>query len=214
MKSLLYPSVSLLLLTLASSTVRAQPAAPVPFAAKGAPFSAEAVEEETYTRPDGYAMRRSWMSKIFRDSKGRLRFENENDHGASIAIFDPVRQVHILLFPASKIANVTKLSPEWGPPMSSPVASTAPDYKREDLGSKEIEGYSASGTRASGTGRDGLWLWEHWFSSDLRITLLSALEHPRGKSTNRVFNIRLGDPDPSVFEIPEGYSVKQIKTRE
>jgi hypothetical protein len=27
-----------------------------------------------------------------------------------------------------------------------------------------------------------------------------------------VFNIRLGDPDPSVFKIPEGYTVRDIET--
>jgi hypothetical protein len=56
---------------------------------------------------------------------------------------------------------------------------------------------------------------EEWFSKDLKITLLYTNDDPRFAVTvNKVVNIHAGNPDPAVFHIPEGYTVKDVYCRD
>jgi hypothetical protein len=50
---------------------------------------------------------------------------------------------------------------------------------------------------------------ETWHSPELKITLLSVNDDPRtGKRTTEVTDLDRAEPDPSVFQVPEGYTVK------
>ena len=93
----------------------------------------------------------------------------------------------------------------------------------EQLGKKEIEGFIASGNRHSRTipaGEIGnekpiVATTETWFSEDLKTTLLSVADDPRtGQRITRLTNIRVGDPDPQLFQIPPDYTVKDFPARE
>jgi hypothetical protein len=47
---------------------------------------------------------------------------------------------------------------------------------------------------------------ESWYSETLKVTLLYKLSDSRdGETTIRLTNIRPGEPDPSLFEVPAGY---------
>jgi hypothetical protein len=53
---------------------------------------------------------------------------------------------------------------------------------------------------------------EHWMSPLLGFWLQQEIDYPpspkhNSKWTRRVTNLRLGDPDPSTFDPPSGYSV-------
>jgi hypothetical protein len=50
---------------------------------------------------------------------------------------------------------------------------------------------------------------ESWRSPELNIILLSVHEDPRtGTRTAEVTDLDRAEPDPSVFQVPEGYTVK------
>lgn len=88
----------------------------------------------------------------------------------------------------------------------------------EDLGATEIEGFTVTGTRFTHTiaagemGNDQPMTTtsERWFSSDLKMDLLNKSESPEsGKHVRKLVNIRMGDPDPLLFQVPADYTVKE-----
>jgi hypothetical protein len=93
-------------------------AARVPFeqAFKGAPYSAETVVESTQTLADGNRINRKTTGRVYRDSDGRTRREEDRDFAAmtpggptanrmtSISIVDPVAGFSYSLDPEHKVA--------------------------------------------------------------------------------------------------------------
>lgn len=52
---------------------------------------------------------------------------------------------------------------------------------------------------------------EVWYSPDLDKYLLQITDDPRtGTHTLEATDLRLGEPDPSLFQIPEGYTVHDV----
>jgi hypothetical protein len=196
---------------------------------KGAPFSADIVNVFTRVLPDGNRITRETQGKTFRDSEGRMRNETEMDlmngmKRVNVIISDPVQQVMIILDPQAKTATVhhSKLPmnrPRGTPQPTAPAAaSPAPRQSSwEPLGTKEIEGFTVSGTRFTNTieaGRIGnekpiTSVRENWFSEELKVDLLATRDDPEsGHSTRRLTNIHTGDPDPLLFQVPADYTVK------
>jgi hypothetical protein len=53
---------------------------------------------------------------------------------------------------------------------------------------------------------------EFWYSPQLGLNLLSFRSDPRiGKQTFTVTTVTLGDPDPSLFELPAGFKVVDVR---
>lgn len=86
-----------------------------------------------------------------------------------------------------------------------------------DLGTQTIEGVSAKGKKITHTiaaGQVGNDLpivitTETWYSPDLKVTVMSKSTDPRmGETTYRLTNISRSEPDPSLFQIPSDYTVK------
>jgi hypothetical protein len=96
-------------------------------------------------------------------------------------------------------------------------AGAAPgDMKRDSLGTKQIEGITADGTRMTMTipaGRIGndrpiSMVTESWYSKQLQTTVMTKTSDPRmGDSTYRLTNINQAEPDPALFQVPTGYTV-------
>jgi hypothetical protein len=93
--------------------------------------------------------------------------------------------------------------------------------EREQLGGKTIAGVYAEGIRitrtipegAEGNDRPIVRMNETWRSSELRITLYSVNSDPRtGTRATEVTDLDRGEPDPAVFQAPEGYEVKDQTT--
>jgi hypothetical protein len=93
-----------------------------------------------------------------------------------------------------------------------------PQFSTEDLGTQIIEGIQAEGRRqtttwpvgAIGNDRPVTNTNETWRSPDLKEIILSKSDDPRnGESTNKLVNINRSEPDPSLFEVPPGYTVKE-----
>jgi hypothetical protein len=85
---------------------------------KGAPYSAEAITERTQTLGDGNRIIHKSTAKVFRDSEGRTRREQQldaignweasEDAPRRIFIQDPVGKVHYILEPENQIARKIK----------------------------------------------------------------------------------------------------------
>lgn len=88
------------------------------------------------------------------------------------------------------------------------------ETKTEQLGSKNIEGVEAEGTRsvttipagAIGNERPIETVYEKWYSKELQLVVMSKRSDPRfGEQTYRLTNIVRSEPDPSLFSVPAGY---------
>jgi hypothetical protein len=96
-------------------------------------------------------------------------------------------------------------------------AGTSSPATKEDLGQRVIEGVTAKGTRATTVipaGAIGNELpitvtSEEWFSPDLKVLVMTKHADPRsGETTYRLTGITRGEPDPSLFELPAGVTIK------
>ncbi len=90
------------------------------------------------------------------------------------------------------------------------------ETKTESLGTQTIGGVSAVGTRTTRTipaGEIGneqpLEITsEVWTSPDLQMVVLSKRNDPRiGETVYRLTNIQRAEPDPSLFQIPSGFTI-------
>lgn len=200
---------------------------------KGVPFSADVVNETNRVLADGNRIHQETPGKIFRDSEGRTRDESEFELGGGgekqvrVLIFDPVQQVFISLSPQTKSATVQHLRPpvparpegvtSKPPAQAQAVPQQHTSVKTEQLGTKEIEGFTVTGKRTSITTEAGtignekplVRVTESWMSRDLGRPLLTITDDPQsGQRITRLTNIQTGDPDPLLFQVPSDYTVK------
>jgi len=96
------------------------------------------------------------------------------------------------------------------------VAPSNWEKRTENLGTQNIEGVEAEGTRtvttipadAIGNERPIEITYEKWYSKDLQLVVMSKHNDPRfGEQTYRLTNIVRNEPDPSLFTVPNGYKV-------
>ena len=102
--------------------------------------------------------------------------------------------------------------PASGDPVTAPV--------QEDLGTQNVNGVLARGTRSTITipagqiGNDHALLVvdERWYSDELGMPVKTSNSDPRfGTTTFELTNISRAAPDPSLFQIPADYSVTDSK---
>ncbi len=103
-----------------------------------------------------------------------------------------------------------------GAAVFAPSARSKWDTRTEELGEQNIEGVSAKGTRtittipagAIGNERPIETIYEKWYSPELHVVVFSKHSDPRfGEQTYRLTNINRSEPDPSLFQVPNGYKV-------
>lgn len=88
----------------------------------------------------------------------------------------------------------------------------------EDLGFQMQNGVMAQGTRSAltipqgqiGNNRDIHVVNERWYSKDLQMVVKSVNSDPRfGVTTFELTNISQNAPDPTLFQVPTGYTVTE-----
>jgi len=202
----------------------------------GSPFSATAISETTQTLTDGNRITRKTQSNLYRDSQGRFRkevsFSGIGPLAASgqphsfVVIHDPVAGTNFVLEQEEKIAR--KLPGKMMPPPGADTAKDQVEYqiqaasqdavKTESLGTQEVNGLMAEGTRVTRTiaaGQIGNELpitivSETWYSNDLKMTVTSKRNDPRfGETTYNLTNIQRTEPDASLFAVPQGYTITE-----
>lgn len=122
-------------------------------------------------------------------------------------------------------AVFTQRLPHPGPDQGPVVfwhANKETKVNTEPLGSQIIEGVAAEGTRQTsvipageiGNERPIEVVSERWFSPELKTVVLTIHRDPRfGETIYRLTNINRSEPDPSLFEVPGDYAVKDAAVR-
>jgi hypothetical protein len=127
--------------------------------------------------------------------------------GTSGACFYPPRA------PGRVVLDKSRINP---PNPSSPRVPMRPKPVVEDLGTQQMEGLTVYGTKttttipagALGNDRPMETVSESWFSKELNIYVLIKNSDPRnGENTIRTTNIDRSEPDPSLFQVPPGYTL-------
>jgi hypothetical protein len=158
------------------------------------------------------------------------------DAPVMIEISDPVAHVHYFLNPTDKTAQKQSTRPREALPVSqertafftredrAPQPSQAADSEppkmtEEKLGTQTIEGLLVAGTRhtitwpvnsSMGNDRPITSVTETWSSPELNIVVLHKRSDPRsGENTWKLTNISRAEPDPSLFQPPADYTVKE-----
>lgn len=223
--------MAVLVVLVSGILVRAQTSY-VPSGMKGVPFSAEVVNETIRVLPDGNRIHQETHGKRFRDSEGRTRVEYASmmprgDEIEHVNIIDPVQQEFIFLNPGgektatvqhmNQHVTVTPNSLQKDTGIVARGRTSATTMEVEDLGTRMIEGFTARGTRHKRTIAAGeignekplATVTESWYSDELQEVLLSETDDPQsGHHTTKLVNIQRGEPDPALFQIPAGYTVK------
>ena len=191
----------------------------------GAPFSADVVSQSTQVQADGTPVTQESHGKMFRDSAGRTRSENEMESHRFVTIVDPVQGTSTVLDVAAKSATVFHLpsAPAVSAHKVNLAAPTQAGRARiqrltppgsEDLGTMMMEGFAVIGTRRAGLSEAAKVsaanvVTESWFSKELKVDLLVSRQGPQSASrTTRLTNITPGEPDPTVFQVPADYTVR------
>lgn len=197
----------------------------------GVPFNGTVKVERSRVHPDGSIVNLKTIRAIARDSRGRIHNESrelvpvsstETPRITSIHLYDPQTRISVMLNPQARTfwTSVVNRPPSTVPPAllnASPTGNSLPQNeftKEEDLGIQDVEGVPVHGVREtqaiaaenSGTGKEVLITDEYWYSDDLRINLMIKHSDPRsGTVTMTVVQVTRTDPDPALFEIPDGY---------
>lgn len=165
--------------------------------------------------------------------------------GRLVTITDPVARVHYSLDLTRKIATQLPLpftKRIEAPPVGAAAAgerhavlhqeigdrevhgmlhqeihSPKMEFRSEPLGTREIEGVQAEGTRTTTTIPAGAIgnvaatdiVSERWYSPDLQIVVLSRRTDPRfGDTTYRLENIIRGEPAAELFKVPADFTIE------
>ena len=97
--------------------------------------------------------------------------------------------------------------------------SGADNEMKEQLGKQNIEGVEAEGTRTTvtipageiGNERAIEIVTERWYSPELQLVVMTKHSDPRnGETTYKLTNINRSEPARSLFEVPPGFTVKEM----
>ena len=194
------------------------------------PFSATALIQDRQVLSDGSVSVTRNVNLICRDSQGRTHGEMrprmpDSDRGmpplSEVHIYDPQTGVKTTYTIASHVA--TRQIQFRHIQTDNTAITASPGVEVEDLGSKIIDDIEARGTRRTvlvpaaigGTGVPMKVFDEFWYSEQLHVNLLLIHNDPRlGVHMVSLTNIKREEPDPSFFEVPEGYKIVDVTPTE
>jgi hypothetical protein len=198
-----------------------------------APFTLLLETEWVRGLPDGGSITTVNKRQIARDTEGRIYMERwflvpkdgkDKSQMTTIQISDPASHTLYNCFmrsPKKECMLVTYTpSPNavfkfQGPP-TGPLPNGRGEAIHEDLGNQLVSGLETTGTRDTIIFNPGLFgndrkmtiEREFWYSPKLGFNVLSKRSDPRiGTQTFTVTNLILSEPDPNLFNLPEGFKV-------
>jgi hypothetical protein len=198
-----------------------------------APFTLVLETEWVRGLPDGGSITTANKRQIARDAAGRIYMERwilvpKNGKVKSwmttIQISDPHNHTLYNCF-MNRDAKECTLIPYAAPvdavfnfqgPRTGPLSDNSGEAIHEDLGKQLIAGVETIGMRDTvvynadlfGNDRKMTIEREFWYSPKLGFNLLSKRSDPRiGTQTFTATNLILSDPDPKLFDLPEGFKV-------
>ena len=127
------------------------------------------------------------------------------------------QRAKVLTLRQAELENVIRLRGESGVTLAMPFAvSSKYETKTDSLGTQNVEGVEAEGTRSTttipagaiGNERPIEVVYERWYSKDLQMIIMSKHVDPRvGEQTYRLTNVRRDEPSPTLFSPPSDYRV-------
>jgi len=147
------------------------------------------------------------------EARATARLKTRNSAGA-VASAEPV---------AGAVTNVVTSAGGVAGTFASSISMSAgervdAEVNQESLGAQTIEGVQAEGTRVTftipagkiGNERPIVTVNERWYSQELQTIVMSKNSDPRmGETTYRLTNIVRSEPDPSLFQVPADYTIKE-----
>jgi hypothetical protein len=202
----------------------------------GLPFTATVSVQNSQVLADGNQIQNTSTGTLARDSQGRTHRDMTLPAIGPMAgrsaphvsmINDPVANVHYMLDPDKKEAHEMSWhghkDGRHGGPKGAAIRAGShgeePDQANvttTSLGVKTFNGVSATGTLvtrtipagAIGNQKPIVITNERWYSADLQIVVLSKTSDPRmGDFVRQLTNIQTTEPDPSLFQVPAGYTI-------
>ena len=197
------------------------------------PYTAEYTVTTVRTLANGVTITQESTEKKAVDSQGRQMNATTMSHGSGeqnfdtfFHVFDPVSRTSINWTSRGKQANVFVM-PEPGERQTCAINRDPTPPRREtrekpvveQLGTTTIQGIEAKGQRftttipAGAEGNDAPLVTtnEHWYATApnlRRLVVREIMDDPRsGKTTRELTNFVQGDPDPGLFEPPQGYEI-------
>jgi len=172
------------------------------------------------------------MALLSRDAEGRTRQEyivrrEDGTEIHNVRVIDPTAGVTLMwVVGGDVLSHVVSIEPL---PMRQQHTGPVPDDPEPAVGSKPcggeckleilpaqlINGFRCRGFRVKrilhdpDTKKDSIQTTENWSSPELGVILRHVdVDVLSGRSTSDVTNIVRGDPDPSLFQPPQGYAVQ------
>lgn len=189
----------------------------------GIPIAFDQIEERSHELPNGsYSVESVIHSKTYRDAAGRIRTDSEVQDGSghtistSSTVMDPTNGSGLILLEGERIAYRIAFPISTDSKLFSADAldETEPAHKwkttSEEAGTSVIGGVAFSGRRVTQNAEDdpGLQrIFEYWNSDALKLTGAINISGLREKYMARIENLRRGEPDPALFQIPPGYKI-------
>ncbi|MGB6133593.1 MAG: hypothetical protein WCC14_15075 [Acidobacteriaceae bacterium] len=188
------------------------------------PYTLTRTSTIVQTLVNGATITRTFTVKSARDSEGRMYSETHLTTPIGVihyTVFDPVARTITNWDNRTKTAIVTHIpaqAPEVDAARQPQAVRKSGQVTREDLGVRTIAGAEARGTRITvvvptgeaGNDRPFTIVTNEWTSTQYHIPLLTIRDDPRsGKRTDEVTEFQPGEPNPALFRIPEGYTVRE-----
>jgi hypothetical protein len=204
----------------------------------GEPYTATLKTTRVQILANGTKITQETIRKEARDSAGRTYRETRqqlpdqaNDEIVNVFVFDPTnrtttiwnsrsKQGSIIHAPAARGSIHSDLAAVPSPPpiAQSPQVNSNPVPQIESLGTQEIGGVVAEGrrvTRVIPVGKQGndqpiTITNEVWDSPEFKFVVRQIQNDPRtGTSTTELTEFQQGEPDPALFQVPEGYKMRE-----
>jgi hypothetical protein len=200
---------------------------------RNAPFTATVNTQWIRQLADGTTITLVNHRTIARDRAGRIFQErrllvpDDGKHESVVTqteISDPVAHNLYICVPAQRVCQLEFFS---APPFVPPPAGGQPGAAGqenspavENLGKQSFAGLETVGTRqtqvieigAIGNNAPMTITREFWYSPQLGVNIVSKLQDPRfGIQDFELSDLNVGDPDPKLFQVPEGSTVLNLK---
>jgi hypothetical protein len=150
--------------------------------------------------------------------EGRIIFLDVEHKTATVTLLGRPTAQAALASPKDSADQNPKVQPE--PTVAiHPSTPPTPDPAPEDLGTSQIEGFTVQGTRSThimnagviGNDKPIATTTERWFSTEFKVDLVNISDSPEaGKHVRKLVNIRAGEPDPLLFQVPPDFKVKEM----
>lgn len=204
-----------------------------------APFTAVVHTEWTRPMAEGGTYTMVNQRRVARDSKGRIYEErwllvprggNVQSEMNVIQVADPEAHTLYNCFTLQKphrcmlltFAETAQMQYKPNVGVTGPMANNLGSSRHEDLGVRSIEGIETRGTRDTNYFNAGVMgsdqpftaYREFWLAPGLGVNLSSEVTGPVvGKQVFTLTDVTLDEPDPRLFELPEGFAVVDQRKR-